>query len=151
MLREGSRLPYVLKRKEYPDINVNNTQELAEFCINELHMDLFPEEYTYMFALATNNAILGFFEISVGSINYSVISARDLFMRAVLLNAASMIIVHNHPSGDCKFSGVDTTFTENILSVGKVLGLSLLDHVVIGNKKYFSYREYVYNKEGRSL
>jgi DNA repair protein RadC len=79
--------------------------------------------------------------ISVGTLSASLVHPREVFKSAIRDNCASVIIVHNHPTGDPSPSSHDTETTERIKSAGKVLGIELLDHIIIGEGRYFSYKD----------
>jgi len=83
-------------------------------------------------ALNSKNRLLRVIEISIGSLNASIVHPRELFKGAVRLSAASIIAVHNHPSGDPTPSGADISLTRRIVKAGDVLGIDVLDHVIIG-------------------
>ena len=98
-------------------------------------------EMAQMLALDTKNKIIGIFTISTGSLNASIIHPRDIFQRAILSNAASVILAHNHPSGDPTPSSEDIELTNKLVQVGKMMDLPILDHVVIGDGKFVSLKE----------
>ncbi len=79
--------------------------------------------------------------ISVGTLSASLVHPREVFKSAVRVNCAAIIIVHNHPTGDPTPSSHDTETTQRIRAAGKVLGIELLDHVIIGEGRYFSYKD----------
>ena len=79
--------------------------------------------------------------ISVGTLSASLVHPREVFKSAVRDNCAAVIIVHNHPTGDPTPSSHDTETTERIKAAGKVLGIKLLDHIIIGEGRYFSYKD----------
>jgi len=79
--------------------------------------------------------------ISVGTLSASLVHPREVFKSAVRDACAAIIIVHNHPTGDPTPSSHDTETTERIKAAGKVLGIELLDHIIIGEGKYFSYKD----------
>jgi DNA repair protein RadC len=72
-------------------------------------------------------------EVSVGSLNASIVHPRELFKDAVRASAASVVVVHNHPSGDPTPSGADIQLTRRLVKAGDVLGVDVLDHVIIGD------------------
>ena len=74
-------------------------------------------------------------------INASLITPRELFIEALQKNAVSIIILHNHPSGDPTPSHEDMLTTKRILDAGALIGIDLLDHIIIGNNCYMSFRE----------
>ncbi|WP_373484470.1 RadC family protein [Acetobacterium sp.] len=80
--------------------------------------------------------------VSMGTVNSSLVHPREVFKTAVLSNAASIILFHNHPSGDPEPSQEDITITERIKEAGKILGIELLDHIIIGSENRFvSFKE----------
>jgi DNA repair protein RadC len=89
-------------------------------------------EHFWALALNTKNQLLRTIEVSVGSLNASIVHPRELFKDAVRLSAASVVVVHNHPSGDPTPSGADIQLTRRLVKAGDVLGIEVLDHVVIG-------------------
>lgn len=100
-----------------------------------------PEEHIYAIALNTKNQITGIFEVGKGTVNCSLISAREILIRMLLAGAVSFILCHNHPSGDTNPSQEDIQITESIGKAGSLIGVSLLDHLIIGEKNYTSLRE----------
>jgi DNA repair protein RadC len=99
-------------------------------------------EHFWMLALNTKNRLLRIVEVSVGSLNASIVHPRELFKEAVRLSAASVVVVHNHPSGDPTPSGADLQLTRRLVRAGEVLGIELVDHVVIGDGgSYASVRD----------
>lgn len=99
-----------------------------------------PEEYMYMICMNTKNKIIGVFEISHGSVNSSIVNPREVFQKALLANAVSIIVMHNHPSGDPTPSREDIEVTKRLVEAGKVVGVEVLDHIVIGDR-YVSLKE----------
>lgn len=94
------------------------------------------EEYVYMIATDTKNNVLGVFEVSHGTANASFLGPRELFIRALLCGAISIFLVHNHPSGDPEPSLQDIQAIRRIAEAGKLLGIALNDHIIIGNGFY---------------
>jgi DNA repair protein RadC len=90
-------------------------------------------EHFWALALNTKNRLLRMSEVSVGSLNASIVHPRELFRDAVRASAASLLLVHNHPSGDPTPSGADLQLTRRLVRAGDVLGIEVLDHVVIGD------------------
>lgn len=91
--------------------------------------------------LATNNAVIGIDTVSVGIIDCCLVSPRDLFKSAILANSRSIVLMHNHPSGDCKPSSDDLRLTERIVSAGEILDIDVLDHIIVANGGFTSLRE----------
>lgn len=93
-----------------------------------------PEEYMYMICMNTKNKIIGVFEISHGTVNSSLVTPREVFQKALLANAVSIILMHNHPSGDCTPSRQDIEITKRLTEAGNVVGVEVLDHIIVGDR-----------------
>ena len=98
-------------------------------------------EHTICLYLNGRHELLHQETIAIGGLNYSLIEARDVFGPALRLPAASVILVHNHPSGSIQPSEEDLRVTKRLLEVGKILGVTLLDHLIVTKKDYVSLRE----------
>lgn len=81
------------------------------------------------------------FELSHGTVNMSVVSPREVFQKALLANAVGIVLLHNHPSGDCTPSKQDINVTKRLMESGDIIGVNVLDHLVIGRPGYFSLKE----------
>ena len=81
------------------------------------------------------------FELSHGNVNSSIVSVREMFQKALLANAVSIILMHNHPSGDSTPSREDIQVTKRAKDAGDLLGVQVLDHIVIGRPGYSSLKE----------
>lgn len=103
--------------------------------------ELLAEESFYVLLLDTKNNVNGIHEVSHGSLNASIVHPREVFKSAVLSNAASIICVHNHPSGDPAPSQEDITITKRLVECGKMMDIPVLDHVIIGDERYVSLKE----------
>ena len=93
-------------------------------------------------ALTTKNAVAAVLPVSSGSLNASIVHARELFQRAILANAASVILAHNHPSGDPTPSPEDITLTMRLVEAGELLDIPVLDHLILGYCRYYSFKEH---------
>jgi len=91
--------------------------------------------------LDTKNKIVAVHEISRGALNASMVHPREVFKPAVLHNAAAIICFHNHPSGDPKPSKEDIETTNRLVEAGKIMGIEVLDHIIVGDDKYTSLKE----------
>ena len=99
-------------------------------------------EHFVVLLLNQKNRVIGVHTVSVGSLSASVVHPRETFKAAILANAAAIICGHNHPSGDCQPSREDRAITTRLVESGKLLGISVLDHVIIGDEnKYFSFAD----------
>ena len=92
-------------------------------------------------ALSTKNHVIAVLPVSSGSLNASIVHPRELFQRAILSNCASIILAHNHPSGDPTPSPEDIQLTQRLINAGQLLDIIILDHVVLGYGKYVSFKE----------
>lgn len=98
-------------------------------------------EHLVVLTLDTKNVVTSITTASVGSLNSSIVHPREIFKTAILSNAASIIIAHNHPSGDTTPSNEDINITQRIKEGGKLLGIELLDHIIVGDDTYTSLKE----------
>jgi len=99
------------------------------------------EEYFFMLALTTKNIVKGVFRISHGSLAMTVVHPREVFVRAILCQASAIIVVHNHPSGDPEPSPEDLQMTNRLSQAGKLLGITLCDHIIIAGDEHVSIAE----------
>ena len=106
-----------------------------------LEMAFLEQEHLRVLLLNTKNHVLGSPTIYVGSLNSSVVRVGELFRDAIRQNCASIIVAHNHPSGDPTPSPEDVAVTREIIQAGKLLDIDVLDHLVIGHNRYVSLRE----------
>jgi DNA repair protein RadC len=100
-------------------------------------------EHFVIILLNRKNRMTGIHTVSVGSLTASVVHPREVFKVAILGNAASVVLGHNHPSGDPQPSQEDRTLTARLVEAGKLLGISVLDHVIIGDgtTEHFSFAD----------
>ena len=100
-------------------------------------------EHFVVLMLDQKNKIIGINTVSVGSLTASVVHSREVFKPAILSNAAAIILAHNHPSGQPQPSQEDRILTVRLVAAGKLLGISVLDHVIIGDgtSAYFSFAD----------
>ncbi len=98
-------------------------------------------EHIYALLLNTKNVLISAELISIGSLSATIIHPREILKPAIIASAASIILVHNHPTGDPTPSAEDVEFTRRFSKCGKLIGIELLDHIVIGNGHYQSLKE----------
>ena len=115
--------------------------EMADEIFATFHPERWTEERTYMFALDTKLKPIGGFEISHGTIDATLLDPSQVFKRAMLLNTKSIVIFHNHPSGDATPSNADFEVTERIKELGKLLNIPLLEHMIFAGNRYYSFHE----------
>jgi len=99
------------------------------------------KEHFRAILLNTKNHVLKVVEISVGSLDSSLVHPRECFRPAVAASAASIILLHNHPSGDPEPSADDIAITKRLKEAGQVVGIDVLDHIIFGQGKYVSLKE----------
>lgn len=130
-------------REDIPD-TISNDKKAAEV-VKEYLKDA-DREYLGVICLNTKNKILNISTVHIGALNKSIAHPREVFKTAILSNAASIIIFHNHPSGDTTPSNEDKDITQRIKECSNILGISLLDHIIVGydTESYFSMKKECY-------
>ena len=98
------------------------------------------KEYFLALLLDTRNQLIKVAEISIGSLDTSIVHPREVFKEAISASAASAIFVHNHPSGDPTASEDDIKLTKRLAEAGEIIGIDVLDHIIIGDKNYLSLK-----------
>ncbi len=101
------------------------------------HLD---REHFSVLVLNTKHQVLATERVSVGTLNSSSVHPREVFKSAVRRSAAALVLVHNHPSGDPTPSRQDIELTGRLVEAGKIMGIEILDHIIVGDKKYTSLR-----------
>jgi DNA repair protein RadC len=91
--------------------------------------------------LDTKHRVLRSTVLSIGTLDASIVHPREVFREAVAGGAAAIVVFHNHPSGDPEPSRDDTRLTERLIAAGVLMGIDVIDHVILGDGRYFSYRE----------
>ena len=104
-------------------------------------MRYLQKEHFKIMLLDTKNNVKKISEISVGSLNGSIVHPREVFKEAVINSCSSIILAHNHPSGECEPSHEDIVLTNRLDECGKIMGIRVLDHIIIGDGIYFSFKE----------
>lgn len=120
---------------------VSEPKIVFEIATEILELDTQPEESFWLVTLDIKNNVTGLFEVSRGVLNSSLVHPREVFKRAILQNAASIIVMHNHPSGDPAPSKDDIEITKRLCEAGKLLGIQLFDHIIIGDSQFASLKE----------
>ena len=98
------------------------------------------KEYFLAVLLDTRNQLIKVAEISVGSLDSSIVHPREVFKEAISASAAAVIFVHNHPSGDTEASEDDIKLTKRLVEAGEIVGIDVLDHIIIGGKDHISMK-----------
>ncbi|NMF07950.1 JAB domain-containing protein [Clostridium beijerinckii] len=131
MVKESSIL-YDIRKIQAP----KDAVELGKRFIEES-----DREQLLVCCLDTKNQPTTINVVSVGNLNNSLVHPREVFKPAILSNSASIILFHNHPSGDPTPSKEDTNITERLKECGNILGIKLIDHIIIGDNSYYSLKE----------
>jgi len=98
------------------------------------------KEHFLAILLGTRSQLIKVSEISIGSLDTSIVHPREVFKEAISASAASVIFAHNHPSGDPEASDDDIELTKRLDKAGQIIGIDVLDHIIIGGKKYISLK-----------
>lgn len=118
---------------------IRSPEDGANFVMEEMR-SLTQEHFVVLF-LNTKNQVIHRQTIFIGSLNASIVHPREVFREAVRRSAASIICAHNHPSGDPTPSQEDIHVTKRLVDSGKMMGIELLDHLIIGDRKFISLKE----------
>jgi len=100
-----------------------------------------PAEVFAILCLTTKHRVIAYHEVSRGTLDTTLVHPREVFKAALLANAAAIILAHNHPSGDPTPSGDDFALTRRLQHAGNLVGIEILDHVVVGDRRYVSFKE----------
>ncbi len=115
--------PEDVYRRLYPAMRESKKETFVELCLD------------------TKNQIIREDTISIGSLNANIVHPREVFRTALIESAAHIIVAHNHPSGDPTPSREDVDITKKLVETGKIMGIDVLDHVIIGDGRHFSMKE----------
>lgn len=119
---------------------ITNPTVAAEIINQVFDLENQPNEIFAILCLNVKNKVVGAHLISQGSLSSSIVHPREVFKAALLNNSASIILAHNHPSGDPEPSREDIETTKRLVEAGKIIGIEVLDHIIIG-EKYLSMKE----------
>lgn len=132
----GKRINRYVPQERYI---IRSPKDGADYVMEEMR-NLKQEHFVVLF-LDTKNQIVHRQTIFIGSLNASIVHPREIFREAVKRSAASIICVHNHPSGDPTPSQEDIHVTRRLFDSGRMIGIELLDHLIIGDRKFVSLKE----------
>jgi DNA repair protein RadC len=116
---------------------LSNSEDVAKLVGPELRRA--DREHFLSVLLNTKNVPIGVDEVSIGTLDHSIVCPRELFKSAILGSAAAIILVHNHPSGDPEPSAEDLELTKRMRRAGKLIGIRVLDHVIITGNEHLSF------------
>ena len=120
--------------------HITSPRDGAQYLMGKLRNE--NHEKFYVVLLDTKNKVLEQKQIAEGSLTCAVVHPREVYAPAVLRHAAAILVAHNHPSGDPRPSEEDRELTRALVRTGEIMGIPLLDHVVIGDGRYYSFKEH---------
>lgn len=132
----GKRVSAFVKEQ---DNYVKCPQDVANLLMEE--MRYLKKEYMKLILLNVKCNVISIENISIGNLNASIVHPREVYLPAIKKSSASVIMVHNHPSGDPTPSNEDINITKRIAEAGKIIGIELVDHIIIGDGRYISLKE----------
>ena len=138
------RRPFLVMEKEFEYGTVGKIDEprlVADMMTKVFGIGDLAEESVFLIALNPRHDVTGVFMVGRGGVSQCQAGMREIFMRALLVGAAQIVLVHNHPSGNPEPSEQDIFVTRTAAKAGSLLGVMLTDHVIVGNGSYFSMRE----------
>ncbi|WP_285878375.1 DNA repair protein RadC [Domibacillus indicus] len=129
-----------IERLKYDErFTIRSPEDAANYMMEE--MRFLSQEHFVALYLNTKNQVMHKQTLFIGSLNASIVHPREVFKEAFRRSAASIVCLHNHPSGDPSPSREDIDVTKRLVECGKILGIDILDHLIIGEKKYVSLKE----------
>ena len=126
---------------DYDYVKLRNPYMVCQLVNTIFDLENMCEEHLVMLALDTKLKVVGAFDIHTGTQKSSLVSTKSIFTRAMLCNANSIIIAHNHPSGNPYPSMDDIHITNKIKEAGEILDITLQDHIVVGDNDYYSFKQ----------
>lgn len=127
------------KEKIPTKISLTSPQKVADYLREKLGRE--KKEHFVVLLLDSQNSLIRINDISIGTLNETLVHPREVFEPAVRLLAARIIVAHNHPSGDLEPSGEDLKLTQRLLSVGELTGIPVIDHFIVSSTGYISLKE----------
>ena len=133
----GKRIAYASETERE---HITSPGDAAQYLMGRMRN--LTHEYFVVLLLNTKNRIIRVKQIAEGSLTSAVVHPREVFAPAVMAHAACILVAHNHPSGDPYPSTEDRSLTKALEEAGNVMGIPLLDHVVVGDGRYYSFKEH---------
>lgn len=121
------------------DLQFLNPESVAGYYMEKLRHE--KKERVLLLFLDSKGCLIGEELISIGTVNTSLLSPREVFLMALKAEAVNIMLLHNHPSGDPAPSGHDIRITDEISEIGRIIDIPLIDHIIIGDNKYKSFKE----------
>lgn len=129
----------IARTKRAVRISLNQPESVAEYYMETLRHE--SKEKLLLAMFDAKCSLLGDEIISVGTVNHSLVSPREIFLKALQYKAVHIVLLHNHPSGDPTPSEADKRVTKRIATCGELMDIALADHIIIGDNSYISFRE----------
>lgn len=127
----------VYQDKDNINIKLNSSKLIYNYIKNKLKYK--KQEYFYVLYLDSKKYLIDEKLLFIGTLDKSNVHPREIFKYAYLNSSKSIVLIHNHPSGDTLPSKEDILFTNNILEISKIMGITVIDHLIIGNNNYYSF------------
>lgn len=142
--RTLNEIQIVYKRTDFdlPEVTCSKIAyetALNAYSIHESNIDL--KEYFYILLLNRKNKVMGFYKVSEGGVSATVVDIKLIFSACLKSLCSSIILIHNHPSGNLKPSKHDISLTTKIIKAGKLLDIEVLDHLIITSECYYSFAD----------
>ncbi|MFB5662879.1 DNA repair protein RadC [Alteribacillus sp. HJP-4] len=118
---------------------IRSPEDVSRYVMED--MRFLKQEHFVILCLNTKNQVIHKQTLFIGSLNSSIVHPRELFKEALRRSAASLICLHNHPSGDPTPSREDIEVTKRLMECGRILGIDVLDHIIIGDRRFVSLKE----------
>ncbi len=142
LLKRSTGQPYIHKDTEYVCENkILVPEDIYELLRGTVHINESAEEYVYLLCLTTKMRVTALFELSHGTVSSAPISVRELMIRALLCGAVTIVIAHNHPSGDPSPSAQDLDVSRQIADACRFMGIQFADFIICGDGTYCSFRD----------
>ena len=132
----------VAEANAYEDLSFNSPDTVAAYYMESMRHR--SRECVLLICLDAKGHLLKEMELSKGTVKSSLLSPRDVFLEALKAEAVHILLMHNHPSGDPTPSKADLSITKSIAELGEKLDIPLIDHIIIGDNKYISFKEQGY-------
>lgn len=134
-----SELTRRLRQRRHLGSTIYTGDDVYELFAEE--MSELPQEHLRALLLDNRHRLMSVENISIGTLNSAPVHARDVFRAAVARNAQSVLLLHNHPSGCAEPSPNDIASTKNLMEAGRLLGIAVLDHIILGEGCFYSYMD----------
>ncbi len=135
------KIEYKLVREEVSEFHSKQMSSSQDVYGWFKHLENSEKEKFIVVCLDVKNRVVCFDIIGMGSVSQCTITPREVVKSAIMSNASSIVLIHNHPSGDCEYSKEDNRLTADLREACKLFNISVLDHVIIGHGEYYSFAD----------